>query len=234
MTPFAASMSDVLIVDDMRLSRVLLAKILDGLGYRASHAANGEAALARLRQGAVAAVFLDWGLPGMGGDAVLRRLRAKENPPPVVAITADDSAEMRARCLAAGAAVFLGKTFSVESVRAALAAIGLRPIARGGGAGGPDAEVWRLLRRRGVEQLLVERARLGDASREGATEPALRALHNLVSLAGMMDASELAEAARELESRVRSRGLMDADTAGLDRWLGLVRAASALQAEDAR
>ncbi|MBC8009799.1 MAG: response regulator, partial [Burkholderiales bacterium] len=112
-----------LVVDDLLLNRVLLAGALRRLGYAVVQSADGHDALRQLERREFEVVFLDWDLPGLGGDEVAALIRARPRPVPIIAITADDSAEMRARCQRAGVAGFLGKTFDFARLRAVLAAL---------------------------------------------------------------------------------------------------------------
>jgi len=85
--------SNILIVDDDRLTRVMLSTILEGGGHAVTAAADGEEAL-RLAAGAhFDLVLLDIWMPGMGGLEVLDRLRALEAPPRVVILTSDETPE---------------------------------------------------------------------------------------------------------------------------------------------
>jgi PAS domain S-box-containing protein len=127
----------VLLVDDEPWLRELGQRMLEGAGYRAFVAANAEEALeaeARLA-GELDLVVLDLGMPGMGGEDCLARLRARSPHLPVLVVTgypkaADDPA-------LAGAAGLLPKPFRsaqlLASVRRALDAAATA-------APGPDEE----------------------------------------------------------------------------------------------
>jgi CheY-like chemotaxis protein len=65
----------VLIVDDDRSSRDLMAAALGQIGYRAVSAAQGERALAIARDAVPAAVVLDLLMPEMDGFQFLERFR---------------------------------------------------------------------------------------------------------------------------------------------------------------
>jgi CheY-like chemotaxis protein len=81
----------------------------------AGDGAGGIAAAARLRPDLV---LLDLHLPDLGGDEVLRRLRAQPGGDgiPVVVVTADASSGARDRMLEAGAEGFLTKPIDVDEV----------------------------------------------------------------------------------------------------------------------
>jgi hypothetical protein len=54
-------------------------------------------------------VVTDLHMPGMDGAEASRRLKQLPNPPIIFVVTSDDTPEARAKCLAAGADVFLVK-----------------------------------------------------------------------------------------------------------------------------
>jgi two-component system NtrC family response regulator len=78
----------VLIVDDDAALRRAVATALTDLGHDAAQAENGESALAWLSRHRADAVLLDLRMPGMDGLEVLRRIRARDNAPPVAVLTA--------------------------------------------------------------------------------------------------------------------------------------------------
>jgi PAS domain S-box-containing protein len=77
----------VLVVDDEPAVRELAAAILERSGYQVVQAASGEEALSLLASeaGAVQAVVLDLGMPGMGGKACLAEM-ARLSPAPRVLV----------------------------------------------------------------------------------------------------------------------------------------------------
>jgi signal transduction histidine kinase/DNA-binding response OmpR family regulator len=69
----------VLVVDDLEISRRILAELLTQWGFEVSEAANGKAALALLEHsnsagGQIELVLLDWKMPEMDGIEVARRV----------------------------------------------------------------------------------------------------------------------------------------------------------------
>jgi FixJ family two-component response regulator len=59
-------------------------------------------------------VVLDVQMPGMNGLDVQQRLEKREQPIPVIFITAHDDSDVRNRAMAAGAVAFLRKPFNDE------------------------------------------------------------------------------------------------------------------------
>lgn len=99
----------ILVVDDHRDNRDVLARRLARQGYRCVTASSGEQALERV--GDCDAVLLDINMPGMSGLDCLRRLREQHNLDalPVIMVTARDESEDVIECLAAGASDYVSK-----------------------------------------------------------------------------------------------------------------------------
>jgi DNA-binding response OmpR family regulator len=68
-------------------------------------------------------VILDWLLPSLSGINLLQRLRSKNNPLPVLMLTAKDSMEDKVRGLDAGADDYLVKPFGMAELLARLRAL---------------------------------------------------------------------------------------------------------------
>ncbi|TIS06907.1 MAG: response regulator, partial [Mesorhizobium sp.] len=65
-----------------------------------------------------ALIILDLALPRMGGMEVLKRLRARGNPVPVIVLTANASLDGRVKGLNEGADDYLAKPFQIEELEA--------------------------------------------------------------------------------------------------------------------
>jgi adenylate cyclase len=118
-----------LIVDDSRVNRQLLARLLKTLGIDSDEAANGRAALELLRSAGseVAVVLLDIVMPEMDGYETLAAIKADEDLRhlPVIMISGIDELESVVRCIEMGATDYLPKPFDPAilgaRVRASLA-----------------------------------------------------------------------------------------------------------------
>ncbi len=101
----------ILAVDDNRMSRLKLARTLEGEGYSVSQADGGRTALDMLQSGAFDLVLLDILMPDVDGFQVLREM--KNDPDlqniPVIVISGLEDMDSVDRCLAAGADDFLSK-----------------------------------------------------------------------------------------------------------------------------
>ena len=115
--------SDVLVVDDdPALARTL--RLALGLeGYGVACAADGAAAMERLRTGTYAAVILDLGLPRVDGLGVCRWLRERRDDTPVLILSARETVAERVRSLDAGADDYLVKPFALDELNARLRAL---------------------------------------------------------------------------------------------------------------
>jgi len=114
----AAEKGTVLIVDDLRVNRQLLASVL--VQYRTVEADSGEAALRAVAADKPDIILLDICMPGIDGFEVCRRLQASEETAgiPVIFITGNDIPGQAGRCFDAGGVDFIAKPFDLNEVNA--------------------------------------------------------------------------------------------------------------------
>jgi two-component system phosphate regulon response regulator PhoB len=107
-------MQTILLADDERNLRALVAETLDESSYRILQAANGEEALSIARAEIPDLIILDWMMPGISGLDVLKELRKQPETVnvPVILLTARSQQPDRAAGIEAGASAFLSKPFS--------------------------------------------------------------------------------------------------------------------------
>ena len=110
----------LLIVDDDRRTRALLAARLEAQGYTVTVAANGQQALEMLNAQPCDLVLLDLMMPEMNGYQVIERLRADHalRQVPIIVISALEEMDNVVRCLEMGAADYLPKPFNPILLRA--------------------------------------------------------------------------------------------------------------------
>jgi len=108
--------------DDLVLADGLCRSLRAG-GYAVDHVASGSEADAALTSTAFDLLILDLGLPGMAGLDVLKRLRSRRTPLPVLILTAADSVEQRVRGLDLGADDFMAKPFALSELEARVRAL---------------------------------------------------------------------------------------------------------------
>ena len=102
----------VLVADDNKVNRSVMSKTIAHAGGIAILATDGDEALAILSEGEVDLALLDVNMPGLNGieTARLYRFTAPDDQRvPLLALTADESADTKAQCLQAGMSAFLVK-----------------------------------------------------------------------------------------------------------------------------
>jgi sigma-B regulation protein RsbU (phosphoserine phosphatase) len=114
----------VLVVDDSRAHRRIIASQLLRAGHRVIEAASGEAALAACRHARPDVVISDWMMPGMSGLDLCRELRAADLGRYVyfILLTSRSEKDDIALGLRIGADDFLRKPVSGDELRARIAA----------------------------------------------------------------------------------------------------------------
>ncbi|HEX8953813.1 MAG TPA: response regulator transcription factor [Polyangia bacterium] len=115
----------ILVVDDDRDLRSLLARELTAAGHRVAQAGSGAEALERARVHRPSLVLLDLNLPDMDGAEVLRHLRAAPTTQgaAVMLLTGRNSEADRIAGLELGADDFVAKPFSVRELLLRIAAV---------------------------------------------------------------------------------------------------------------
>jgi DNA-binding response OmpR family regulator len=116
-------MERILIIEDETPMRTALADVLDGEGYRALTAPDGESGLRKAVEEKPDLILLDIMMPRLDGYAVCAELRRLENPVPVLMLTAKGQVEDRVTGLDAGADDYLVKPFSTEELLARVRAL---------------------------------------------------------------------------------------------------------------
>lgn len=122
----------ILIVDDDRRIRALLARYLAAEGYLVSAAANAEEATGRLRDFAFDLIVLDVMMPGESGTQFAARLRQGPEPlrsAPILMLTALTETANRVEGLEAGVDDYLAKPFDPRELSLRIASI-LRRVRR--------------------------------------------------------------------------------------------------------
>lgn len=115
--PSAAPQVALVVEDDGGL-RMMIARLLAKSGYLVLQAVNGVEALdiARNPGTRIDIVITDIWMPGMGGDAFARELRAERPDTPIVFISGQEPDVSVGNILENGEAVFLSKPFSREAL----------------------------------------------------------------------------------------------------------------------
>src|SRR6201997_2953698 len=117
----------LLVVEDNAQPSQLLAKGLGIAGYETDILATAAEARDALLTTSYAAVILDLGLPDGDGLSILRELRHRKDPTPVLVLTARGGLQDRIQGLRSGADDYLVKPFALEELVARLEAQLRRP-----------------------------------------------------------------------------------------------------------
>ena len=112
----------VLIVDDSKLARMAIAKVLRTLHpeWMQVEAVNADEALALVQTNKIDITILDFNMPGRDGLALAAELRERQPTMPVAVVSANYQTEIVTRSHLAGAA-FLSKPVTQEALAAFLA-----------------------------------------------------------------------------------------------------------------
>ncbi len=132
------SKANILVVDDERQIRRVMRVALEEEDYHVVEAKSGEEALTVLSNEKVDLVLLDLNMPGMGGMAACRAIRAQSDVA-IVILSVRSTEKDKVEALDAGADDYVTKPFGEPELLARL-----RAALRRAPAGTPDAAVYTL------------------------------------------------------------------------------------------
>jgi len=110
-------MEPVLLVEDKAELRAMLRKALERAGYTVEEAADGYAAIEKVRARRYLLVLSDLKLPGHSGIDVLREARRAEPTLPVILVTAYGSVEEAVTAMKEGAFDFIQKPVDLDHLK---------------------------------------------------------------------------------------------------------------------
>lgn len=113
----------ILLAEDDQIIADALTRSLRQTGYAVDWAANGIDADTALITNSYDLVILDLGLPKLPGLDVLRRVRARNSPVPVLILTALDGINDRVKGLDLGADDYMAKPFELPELEARIRAL---------------------------------------------------------------------------------------------------------------
>src|SRR5438105_338285 len=116
----------VLVVEDEKKTASFIRKALQAEGFAVDVCHNGDEAWAAARIAPYDAIVLDIMLPGRDGLSLLRQLRERQNPTPVLLLSARGEVNERVEGLNAGADDYLPKPFVIAELVARVRALGRR------------------------------------------------------------------------------------------------------------
>ena len=108
-------MTSILTVDDSASIRQAIRIALAGEGYSVAEAGDGAEGLAKADAGAFALIITDLNMPVMDGLTMIRQLPAHAGVP-ILFLTTESDAEIKAQAKAAGATGWLTKPFDPEQL----------------------------------------------------------------------------------------------------------------------
>ena len=124
------SQGRILVVDDDPQIRRIMRTTLPGAGYEVDDAKTGEEALDKLRQFRPDLVLLDINMPGIGGLAACRAIRA-DSSAAIIMLTVHNTEAHKVEALDAGADDFVTKPFGTPELLARIrAALRRVPVAQ--------------------------------------------------------------------------------------------------------
>ncbi|MGE3617103.1 MAG: PleD family two-component system response regulator [Gemmatimonadales bacterium] len=117
----------MLIVDDSRAMRIMLARFMTELGFETRDASNGKEALVALGAGLPDLVLVDWNMPEMNGLEFVQAVRADQrfNALPLVMVTTETEMSQMTKALEEGANEYVMKPFTKDVLQAKLEMLGL-------------------------------------------------------------------------------------------------------------
>jgi two-component system, chemotaxis family, chemotaxis protein CheY len=123
-----------LVIDDSKVMRRIVSRVLVGLGYEVVEAGDGQRALDVLAEGPLPDLAcIDWNMPLMDGLTFVTKVRA--NPDwrgiTLMMVTTESEHGQIVRALAAGAHEYVIKPFTTEALHEKLDLLGLLPATAG-------------------------------------------------------------------------------------------------------
>jgi sigma-B regulation protein RsbU (phosphoserine phosphatase) len=105
--------AEILVVDDERVSRRTLARLLQGFGFVCREVGSGAEALRLIESSLPALLLLDYAMPGLNGAEICEIVRAHADGAiaqlPIIMLTGMSGEEQEVLCLQAGASDFVTK-----------------------------------------------------------------------------------------------------------------------------
>lgn len=109
---------NILIVDDNKVNRLLIGRLIQKYGHQAEEAANGQEAIQKIIQNNYNLILMDIQMPIMNGIETTQYIRNfHQHQPTIVAMTADDSVEDKAVYQSIGMNDFLNKPIEVDELK---------------------------------------------------------------------------------------------------------------------
>jgi signal transduction histidine kinase/CheY-like chemotaxis protein len=115
----------ILIVEDNKVNRLVAEKILRNMKLDAVCVKSGKDCIDTIKSGRFDLIFMDCHMPDMDGFQTTQALRQYEEdnaqrPIPIIALTANTSAEIRQKCITAGMSDYVAKPIKIDVLQEVL------------------------------------------------------------------------------------------------------------------
>lgn len=210
----------ILLADDLAINRQLIAELLEQRGHSVEAVGGGRAAVTVARDREFDVILLDVEMPGMNGLEAARAIRAGElargKKAPILAVTANDSAEDREQVRRAGMDGHILKPFGRDALYRAVEAAaesgmtaGRDAAAEAAGEAAPAAPAAELTKESMAARFGGD-ARLATQLARMFLKDSPRLLGTVRRAAKRGDSQELAQAAHALKGAVAHFGAQEA------------------------
>lgn len=111
-------MAKILCVDDQKVIRTLLRKILESLGHTVTTAEDGDIAMSIARKESFDLVLSDVNMPKMSGTSLIHKLRRLPDyhDTPIVMVTTETDGYKKEKLKSLGASGWLKKPFTEQQI----------------------------------------------------------------------------------------------------------------------
>lgn len=114
------SKGKILVVEDNDINGELLQEILERYSYTSDLADNGKSAIALLEKNKYDLIFMDLQMPLLDGFEATIEIRKRNNPIPIIALTANIMEPDKKRCFEVGMNDYISKPFEFPEIEAIL------------------------------------------------------------------------------------------------------------------
>jgi CheY-like chemotaxis protein len=111
----------ILIVEDNKVNRMVVEKILGNMKFDPTCVTSGKECIEAIKADTFDLIFMDCHMPDMDGFETTQALRQYEeeqhqNQVPIIALTANTSAEVRQACLISGMSDYMSKPIKMDTL----------------------------------------------------------------------------------------------------------------------
>lgn len=202
-----------LVADDMDFNRYISAEVLQSMGAEIDQAEDGRIALAKLQTKHYDIAVLDLSMPELSGIEVVETFLRQhpQHKPQLIALSAYNTAEIEAKCLAAGFDHFIEKPLDPEKLATALQDKA-KPASGQMGSNNDLLDYLAANSAKSMDQLqneyqracLEELHKLEHALKRGDPSLSRNFIHNLIGLISIQKDPKLTEWVSELSAGVKA------------------------------